>query len=66
MHARFWWGSQKEKRPRWRPRRRWTDNIKMDLREVGWGGMDQINLAQGRDKWRNLGHGNELTGSMKY
>jgi hypothetical protein len=32
-----------------RPRRRWEDNIKMDLREVGWGGMDWINLAQDRD-----------------
>jgi hypothetical protein len=35
-----------------RPRRRWEDNIKMDLREVGWGGMDWINLAQDRDRWR--------------
>jgi hypothetical protein len=37
-----------------RPRRRWEDNIKMDLREVGWGGMDWINLAQDRDWWRAL------------
>jgi hypothetical protein len=37
-----------------RPRRRWEDNIKMDLREVGWGGMDWINLAQDRDRWRAL------------
>jgi hypothetical protein len=37
-----------------RPRRRWEDNIKMDLREVGWGGMDWINLAQDRDRWRGL------------
>jgi hypothetical protein len=41
-------------RPLGRPRRRWEDNIKMDLREVGWGGMDWINLAQDRDKWRAL------------
>jgi hypothetical protein len=34
-----------------RPRRRWEDNIKMDLREVGWGRMDWINLAQDRDRW---------------
>jgi hypothetical protein len=34
-----------------RPRRRWEDNIKMDLREVGWGGMEWINLAQDRDRW---------------
>jgi hypothetical protein len=40
------------RRPLGRPRRRWEDNIKMDLREVGWGGMDWINLAQDRDRWR--------------
>jgi hypothetical protein len=37
-----------------RPRRRRKDNIKMDLREAGWGGMDWINLAQDRDRWRAL------------
>jgi hypothetical protein len=36
-----------------RPRRRWEDNIKMDLQEVGWG-MDWIELAQDRDRWRAL------------
>jgi hypothetical protein len=36
-----------------RPRRRWGDNIKMD-REVGWGGIDWIDLAQDRDRWRAL------------
>jgi hypothetical protein len=41
-------------RPLGRPRRRWEDNIKMDLREVGWGGMDWINVAQDRDRWRAL------------
>jgi hypothetical protein len=40
-------------RPLGRPRRRWEDNIKMDLREVGWG-MDWIDLAQDRDRWRAL------------
>jgi hypothetical protein len=35
-----------------RPRRRWVDNIKMDLREIGWDGMDWIDLAQDRDQWR--------------
>jgi hypothetical protein len=33
---------------------RWVDNIKIDLREIGWGGMDQNNLAQDRDQWRAL------------
>jgi hypothetical protein len=37
-----------------RPRRRWEDNIKMDLREVGWGGADWIDLAEDRDRWRAL------------
>ncbi|KAJ4427651.1 hypothetical protein ANN_25299 [Periplaneta americana] len=40
------------KRPLGRPRRRWEDNIKMDLREVGYDGRDWINLAQDRDRWR--------------
>jgi hypothetical protein len=35
-----------------RPRRRWVDNIKMDLSEVGWDGRDWIDLAQDRDRWR--------------
>jgi hypothetical protein len=34
----FWWGDLKGRRPLGRPRRRWEDNIKMDLQEVGWGG----------------------------
>ena len=41
-------------RPLGKPRRRWEDNIKMDLQEVGCGGMDWIGLAQNRDKWRAL------------
>jgi hypothetical protein len=40
--------------PLGRPRRRWVDNIKMDLREIGWDGMDWIELAQDRDQWRVL------------
>jgi hypothetical protein len=42
------------KRPLGRPRRRWEDNIKMGLEEVGCGGMDWIELAEDRDKWRVL------------
>jgi hypothetical protein len=41
------------RRPLGRPRRRWKDNIKMDLQEVGWG-MDWIELAQDRDRRRAL------------
>ena len=42
------------KRPLGRPRRRWEDNIKMDLQEVECGDMDWIELAQDRDRWRAL------------
>jgi hypothetical protein len=41
-------------RPLGRPRHRWEDNIKMDLQEVGWGGMDWIDMAQDRERWRAL------------
>ena len=47
-------GKHKGKRPLGRPRHRWEDNIKMDLQEVGCGGMDWIELAQDRDRWRAL------------
>jgi hypothetical protein len=42
------------KRPLGRPRRRWVDNIKMNLRDIGWDGMNWIDLAQDRDRWRAL------------
>jgi hypothetical protein len=42
------------KRPLGRPKRRWVDNIRMDLGELGWDGVDWIGLAQDRDRWRAL------------
>jgi hypothetical protein len=47
-------GKPEEKRPLGRPRRGWVDNIKMDLREIGWDGGDWIDLVQDRDQWRAL------------
>jgi hypothetical protein len=47
-------GKPEEKRPLGRPRHRWVDNIKMDLLEIGWGGVDWIGLVQDKDKWRAL------------
>jgi hypothetical protein len=47
-------GKPEGKRQLGRPRRRWVDNIKMDLREIGWDSMDWIDLAQDRDQWKTL------------
>jgi hypothetical protein len=47
-------GKPEGKRPLGRPRSRWKDDIKMGLREIGWGGMGWIDLAQDRDQWRAL------------
>jgi hypothetical protein len=47
-------GKPEGKRPLGRPRRSWVDNIKIDLREIGWDGVDWIELAQDRDQWRAL------------
>jgi hypothetical protein len=47
-------GKPEGKRPLRRPRSRWVDNIKMDLREIGWDDMHWIDLAQDREKWRAL------------
>jgi hypothetical protein len=45
-------GNPEEKRPLRRPRRRWVVIIKMGLREIGWGGVDWIDLTQDREQWR--------------
>jgi hypothetical protein len=45
-------GKPEGKRPLGRPSRRWVDNIRMDLGEVGWGDVDWIGLAKGRNRWR--------------
>jgi hypothetical protein len=47
-------GKPDGKKPLGRPRRRWVDNIRMDLGEIEWGGMDWIGLAQNRNWWRAL------------
>jgi hypothetical protein len=50
----FWWRWDERKRPLGRPRRRWEDNVKRDLQDVRWEGMDWIDLAKDRDKWPGL------------
>jgi hypothetical protein len=47
-------GNPERKRPLGRPRRRWVNNIETDLWEIGWDGMDWIDLIQDRDQWRAL------------
>jgi hypothetical protein len=47
-------GKPEGKRPLGKPTRRWMDNIKMDLREIEWDGMDWVDVAQDRDQWRAL------------
>jgi hypothetical protein len=47
-------GRPEGRRPLGWPRRRWEDNIRMDLQEVGWGDMDWIDMAQDSDRWRAL------------
>ena len=54
MCTRFLVGKPEGKSPFGRPRRRWEDNIKMDLQEVGMGCEDWMGLAQDRDRWRAL------------
>jgi hypothetical protein len=52
----IWVGKREGKRPLERPRRRRVHNIKMDLRDIGWGGMYWIDLAQDRNQWQALGN----------
>jgi hypothetical protein len=60
-------GKPDGKRPLGRPRRRWVDNAKTDLREIGWDGMDWSDLAQNRDQWKALVNTiMNLPGSVKY
>jgi len=54
VYTGFWWGNLKERDHLGRPRRRWESNIKMDFQELGYGGMDWIELAQDRDGWQAL------------
>ena len=58
-------GKPEGRRPLGRPRRRWVDNIRMKLQEVGCGYMDWFGLAQDRDRWRTFDSGNEPSGSVK-
>jgi hypothetical protein len=51
---RIFMGKPERKRPLGKPRRRWKDNIRMDVVEIGWGGMDWIDLAQDRYQWMGL------------
>jgi hypothetical protein len=54
MHTIILIGKPEEKRPLRRPRRRWEDNIRMDLREIWCEVVDWMNLSQDRDQWRSL------------
>ena len=47
-------GRPEGRRPFGRAKRRWEDNVKMDLQEMGWGGMDWIDLAEDRNRWWTL------------
>jgi hypothetical protein len=52
MRIGYWWGKPEGNRPLGRPRRRWVDNIRMNLGEVGWCDVDWIGLAKNRNRWR--------------
>jgi hypothetical protein len=66
MRYRILVGMPEGKRPLGRRRRRWVDNIKMDLREIGWDDMGWIDLAEDRDQWGGCcERGNKPSGSIK-
>jgi ribosome biogenesis protein Nip4 len=52
MRTEFWLENPEGERPLGRLKRRWEDNIRMDLREIGWEDVDWIHLVQDRDQWR--------------
>jgi hypothetical protein len=54
MYCRVLVGRPEGKRPLGKSSHRWEDNIKVDLQDVGWGGMDWIGLVQDRERWRAL------------
>jgi hypothetical protein len=58
-------GSPEGKRPLGTPKHRWVENINMCVRQIGWGGMDWIDMVQDRDQWKTLEHDNEPLGSIK-
>jgi hypothetical protein len=62
MHLGYWLGKPEGKRPLGRPRRRWVDNIKMDLREIGCDGVDWLRIGTSGGSCE---HGNETSGSIK-
>jgi len=54
MHTRFCWGNLRGKRSLGRSWRRWEGNIKIKLKYIGWEGVEWIDLARDRDRWRNV------------
>jgi hypothetical protein len=59
-------GKPEGRRPLGRPRRRWEDGVRMDLREIGLGGVDWIRLVQDRDRWRAVECGDKTFGFLRH